>query len=197
MEDLNKRALESVEAMFAREGVAVSELAGLRVEVKKDEYLELEVAFSIGEKEIVESFVGLGRSDEEALNNALVYFQQVMFFVLLESFFGRESQWVTKEQWGEFAVNIGRPVVRGEGDVLEQISLEFFTALEKELREREWEQEVNWLSVFYAKKNACRLNNRDWAEGKKILDQSAHPRSEDYYSLRLFMTLVNGRGGRT
>jgi hypothetical protein len=101
---------------------------------------------------------------------------------------------------GRFTALAGPLVLRGQpdGEPAPPEGGPFWAPLEPVLRTRPLAQRVHWLELFASKSGdsvdaTCRLNNRDWAAGQKVLAEVAsawEPGDEPLRTCRQFALLV-------
>ncbi len=149
---------------------------------------------------ISESFAGLGETRDSAVADGFQNFAANSFHVLLKSFFQPDDEQVSEDEWqiGETTrrVIVGNIGFRGEKNALVDVPLDWIEAFRARLANEPLGPEVHWVRLYYAQMNgktsACEvlLDNEVWEEQQAALESFAWPKSESFYSVRLFLVIA-------
>ncbi|RKG50555.1 hypothetical protein D7X30_37520 [Corallococcus sp. AB011P] len=150
---------------------------------------------------VVESVVGFGNTEEEALNDALTNFGRASLHVLLAAFIRPPDEHVTVATWQVGGVDrkviLGNIITRGDnpGPKLEEL---WFKAFESALRSLPLTSGTHWVRVYYAQREEKRmalevlLDNEPWQELADLLETAPWPAAPGFLSRRLFLVLQGG-----
>lgn len=146
---------------------------------------------------IVESFAGMGRDLNHALQDACSSFQDSTFHALSSAFLGSPSDQVEVVDLEIDA--IPRVVTFGGVRIRGELPADFwppvFSALEAQLKISELPCGLHWVRYFYSNLPPdpptieVLLDNATWTEQEKKITQLPWPVSTDFYSVRLFFII--------
>ena len=150
---------------------------------------------------VVESVAGVGRTEEEALNDALMNFARASLHVLLSAFIRPPDEHVLVETWRVGGIDrkviLGNLVIRGVDSGLEH-GTPWIKAFETSLRSLPLTSGTHWVRVYYAQRNEqpmaleVLLDNEPWQELADLLKTAPWPAAPDFFSWRLFLVLQGG-----
>jgi hypothetical protein len=157
--------------------------------------LQIDVIARDGEREIMESFAGLGETVAAAIANAVEKFARASLHVMLATLAGREHghDQVDWERWRGFDVCSG-PLLQ----MWSQPPPFDFAALLEAMRAAlpELSRELHWVRIFVAVDDGkllgydAMLDNQTYQPFVELLQRVPWPRAEKAYALRHFMMLV-------
>ncbi|HEV3444731.1 MAG TPA: DUF6348 family protein [Gemmataceae bacterium] len=167
---------------------------GLSVQLQLDVRLEITSGGTI-----VESFAGLGETQEKAVADALHNFITNSFHVLLAAFFRSDDEQVTREEWvvgGKASrVTIGNVGIRGRPPVQGDQLVAWFKHFEEKLKKKQLGPGTHWVRLYYgqvqSKALACEvlLDNDVWEELQSEMAAVDWPSGEEFYSVRVFLVV--------
>ncbi|AFE05988.1 hypothetical protein COCOR_04722 [Corallococcus coralloides DSM 2259] len=150
---------------------------------------------------VVESVVGVGTTEAEALNDALMHFARASLHVLLAAFVRPPDEHVTVETWQVGGIDrkviLGNIITRGDnpGPKLEE---PWFKAFESALRSLPLASGTHCVRVYYAQRDEKRmalevlLDNQPWQALADLLETASWPAAPGFLSRRLFLVLQGG-----
>jgi hypothetical protein len=151
---------------------------------------------------IIESFVGLGETREQAVDNARQNFLANTFHVLLAAFFQPKDSQVNREEWiiggQKKRVTLGNVGIRGQVPGDGQEAMRWFQAFQEKIQQRKLSEGINWIRLFFAqmegKTISCEvlLNNEAWPEVQAEMAAFPWPLGQEFYSVRVFMIVEGG-----
>jgi len=156
--------------------------------------------FLNSERLIVESFAGLGDSNESRLQSAFSSFLHHTFPTLLTAIWGRESDKIHSEIWTisdcTYQVYLGKQgIINYDNSKLLTIPSSYELRIKEIVLDEELTEEFHWFTLFYANLNgldnyAEMLNdNQKSVTGAKRLKKMNWQRSNHYYAVRQFLVL--------
>ncbi len=161
--------------------------------------IQLDIRVQIGDRTLIESFAGVGKEKEEAVQDALQNFITNSLHVITAAFFDPHDKQVTRETWiisgQERTVIIGDVGTRGKVPSEKSLHTAWFKHLEKLIKNANLSEDIHWIRMYYAQmKNqqlACevRLDNMTWEQIQEEMAAYDWPKSQDFFSLRLFMII--------
>lgn len=162
--------------------------------------VQLDVSLWLGPgQRLVESFGGIGASEDEALADAFQGFMSTSLHVLLVAFLGGDPATVPQTHWGPWQVTRGEFGLRGNLPPGGEAHLaHILKALAALLEAQPLPEGTHWLRLYYAQLQGQRrqcellLDNEPWPEGQATLERLAWPVGEAFYSVRLFLVLQRG-----
>ena len=151
---------------------------------------------------LIESCAGLGASPDEAKRDALAAFTRNAFHVILAAFFRphEEDDQVERETWiiGGKSRNITLGSCITHGKPPKPYPQEWLPYLQRKLVEQPLADGTHWLRIYYAQSDdktmACEalLDNEEWLPVQQAMASFDWPKSENFYSLRLFLAIQGG-----
>jgi hypothetical protein len=121
--------------------------------------------------------------------------------VLLRAFFNTIDNQVDIADWQidgkPRCVVVGNMGIRGQPPDHDRLPTAWFSQLESKLKSISLNSGVHWVRVYYAQmKNEVNelevlLDNNDWGELRTSLDDIEWPKGEKFFSVRLFMVILN------
>jgi len=160
--------------------------------------LDVRVVISPG-RLLIESFVGIGATREQAVLDAQQHFARNVFHVILAAFCQRDREQVIQEEWlingQQRLATIGNVEIRGQ---LPESGMAWFRQFEDKLKVRELGAGTHWVRLFYAqsrgKTQTCEVlfDNDVWEEMQAEMADVDWPCGEDFYSVRVFLVLQGG-----
>ncbi|NRD43611.1 DUF6348 family protein [Corallococcus exiguus] len=150
---------------------------------------------------VVESVAGVGKTEEEALNDALMNFARASLHVLLAAFVRPPDDHVTVETWQVGGIDrrviLGNIITRGDSPG-PQLVEPWLNAFESALRSLPLASGTHWVRVYYAQREEKRmalevlLDNEPWQELADLLETAPWPAAPGFLSRRLFLVLQGG-----
>ena len=186
--------------VFPEQKMAITGSVVREIEQSVGMLIQIDVCLAIASgRTIVESFAGLGITKEEATLDALKGFVANDFHVLLNTFFVPEDKQVLQEDWTigdtDWVATIGDIGARGatpaQSEVLYDLLDQFYEAIKKS----ELDRKTHWVRLYFAQSAreviTCEilLDNEVWQEVQSEVKSFAWPVKEEFYSVRLFLTL--------
>jgi hypothetical protein len=186
--------------LFQEECIKVNgEIMGERRQ-KQGLIIQLDIRVQVQDKTIIESFAGMGDSIEKALENGLQNFAANSLHVFIGAFFDPKDARVIKELWSiggqKRPVIIGQLGIRGKVPTENNVHLAWFKHFEAKIKETQLTEGLHWVRLYYAQMNerqmACEilLDNEPWKHMQKEMAGIDWPKSQDFYSLRIFLILL-------
>ncbi len=165
----------------------------------KNIQIDIYVALESG-RILVESFAGIGETKEDAIVDGIHNFTINSFHVLLAAFYvDEDDDQVEKEKWkinGQMRrVTIGNIGIRGTTPIPDSPPTEWFQSLENAIRDSELPAGTHWVRCYYGQMQneplavEVLLDNEDWPTARTKMQQHDWPKSEDYYSVRIFLII--------
>jgi len=149
---------------------------------------------------MIESFAGMGESEQARLKSAFSSFMHHSFHLFLKAIWGVDSTSIKTEQWQIADENY--EVYLGEQGVLnydKENLLEIPSSYDKKIKElivgEALDKKFHWFTIFYANMNGLDRqaeilkDNIKWNVGEKVLNGLSWKRSNHYYSVRQFIIL--------
>jgi hypothetical protein len=211
--DILRELLHNHGVMASLEGsLVVVPITGIRFEAGISDFhdarqgasVQLDVLVHLPSGEIIiESFAGVANSRQGAFANAVHNFTANSFHVFLTAFCGIKSQYTVEEEWSiggrSKTVFIGNVGFRCKPTLQEELAtLQWFPVLEDRIRSYDIGGGVHWIRFFYSqfqfnKIMQCEvlLDNHQWTEVESYMLRFPWLQSEEFYSIRLFMVLVD------
>ena len=159
----------------------------------------LDVQVLISEGVVIEEcFAGVG-DGERGANDALANFTINSFHVLFAALWGKnDASQVTTEAWEvhgkPYTAYIGNFGTRSSDGVTPYVPDELFAGIEEAVKHEPLAEDIHWFRIFF-----CNLagefvfealkDNENWNAGVRCLESMRWPKSEGYYSVRLFAIL--------
>ena len=148
------------------------------------------------QREIRESFVGLGKDTESALGNATENFWRSALHVILAAFFHDKKVDLVEEQWEikgkKWRVVLGDSLMRGANTQIIEVAKPLLDDLQKLIESDGIDGAASWLSIFLgSSERQIFLNNNRWAEAEALFTKYQWPDGGEYYSLRLCVAFVS------
>ncbi len=151
---------------------------------------------------LLESTVGFGASRRAAILNAIQAFCEGSFHVIYAAFSGRMCSHCDLENW---VINgISRRVFLGPitrraavPTDFEKVGNDWFLSLEQPIKALRLEPGTHWLRLYHAELKGSEsisealLNNETCPEIQNCLANYQWPESDKFYSVRLFMILLD------
>ncbi|MES2463890.1 MAG: DUF6348 family protein [Armatimonadota bacterium] len=197
--------LEDDWIVFSDSGRRASAAVVQEIPQKSGLLVRIDVRFAIAPGlTIIESFAGIGTDKEKAVLDALQSFAANSLHVLLAAFLDQSSAQVDAEQVTQEAffiggrqrlVTAGNIGIRGKPPVQGEALTAWVDHFKTLLGEQDLGPETHWLRLYYAqaqgKSSACEvlLDNEVWDEMQTQMAAFAWPSGEDFYSVRLFLTV--------
>lgn len=161
--------------------------------------LTIEV-FINSEMIMVESFSGLGESDQEKLKNAFASFVHHDFAILLLGVWNKKSTSITQESWqiGEenYIAYLGEEgIINYDKERTLEIPPSYHQEIKNLIEQESLNKEFHWFTFFYANLNGLDSSaevlkdNIKWIAGEKKIKALAWKRSNHYYAVRQFVVL--------
>jgi hypothetical protein len=161
--------------------------------------LTIEV-FINSEMIMVESFSGLGESDQEKLKNAFASFVHHDFAVLLLAIWSKEATTITQESWqiGEenYIAYIGtQGIINYDKEKTLEIPPSYSQEIKSLIQQESLNKEFHWFTFFYANLNGLDTSaevlkdNIKWIAGETKIKSLSWKRSNHYYAVRQFVVL--------
>jgi hypothetical protein len=164
--------------------------------------LDVRIQVETGSRIIVESFAGLGDTEEAALANAYQGFCQGTLHVLLAAFLGWDGEEVTTETWqvgsltkvatiGDFVIKANPSFVRRAGAQV----VPRFGHLQNAIQAAEMGPGIHWVRLYYAQMGGktltseVLLDNDTWEPIQAQVEQWGWIKSDELYSMRVFLIL--------
>lgn len=149
---------------------------------------------------IVESFSGIGESEQEKLKNAFSSFVHHDFSVLLLSIWLKESTDIKEEIWtvGEqrYKAYLGNQgVINYDKEKILEIPTSYAEEVKSLLLAEPLDKEFHWCTFFYANLNGLDSSaevlkdNIKWMAGERSIKALSWKRSNHYYAVRQFVIL--------
>lgn len=163
--------------------------------------IQLDIRLTLGSGEyVLESFGGFGTTRAEAERDAIQNFAANSFHVLLAAFFNHsQTDQVTVESWiigdTEYDVVLGNIGMRGQFPLSGEGTPDWFIAAEQDLKRQPMEQGIHWIRLYYAQFDnqpsavEALLDNDTWQPLQSTLSAYEWPKSQDFYSVRIFLVL--------
>lgn len=159
--------------------------------------LDIQVAIDEGVT-IIESFAGRG-DGEAALRDAFQSFIVNSFHVLLAGLWDRnDPEQVTTEDWPvngrTYRAFIGNFGTRSTEASVPPLPAQLFARLETAVRRELLSDERHWFRIFVGNAaGSCTFealkDNEHWPAGVGVLEHCVWPKTQGYYSVRLFVLL--------
>jgi hypothetical protein len=155
----------------------------------------------LGERAIVESFAGSGKTIDTAVHSAVDKFARGSLHVLLatlvrESLGGDQVEWETwSAPGGAWRVCMG-PLLRLAPPMDGPHLSDWLDTLKGLIAETKLSREPHWVRTYYAARagetvgNEVLLDNEPWPDAQRRLGAREWPVSEGFFGVRLFMMLV-------
>ena len=161
--------------------------------------LTIEV-FINSEMIMVESFAGLGESEQEKLKNAFSSFIHHDFTVLLLSIWNRDSSSIIKEHWKigdkSYEVYIGNQgVINYDKAYSLEVPKSYKEQVKTLISDESLDKAFHWCTFFYANLNGLDSasevlkDNVKWIKAESVLSSLSWKRSNHYYAVRQFVVL--------
>lgn len=161
--------------------------------------LTIEV-FINSEMIMVESFAGLGESEQEKLKNAFSSFIHHDFTVLLLSIWNRDSSSIIKEYWkigdNSYEVYIGNQgVINYDKSYSLEVPQSYKERVKALILDESLDKQFHWCTFFYANLNGLDSasevlkDNIKWIKAESALSSLSWKRSNHYYAVRQFLVL--------
>ena len=161
--------------------------------------LSIEI-FINSEMLIVESFSGIGESEQERLKNAFSSFVHHDFSLLLLALWGKTSVSITQENWDigdkKYIAYIGHHgVINYDKNKSLELPLSYSKQIKSMIINEPLNKEFHWFTFFYANLNGLDTSaevlkdNIKWIAGEKELKILSWKRSNHYYAVRQFVVL--------
>ena len=149
---------------------------------------------------IIESFSGLGESDQEKLKNAFSSFVHHDFFALLLCLWNKESTIIKQDIWtiGEqnYTAYLGNQgVINYDKEKILKIPTSYSKQIKALVSTQSLNKKFHWFTFFYANLNGLDCSaevlkdNIKWIAGEKELKALSWKRSNHYYAVRKFVIL--------
>lgn len=164
--------------------------------------VQLDVRLALGDgRVLIESFMGMGTSRDEAVGDSFQNFTINSFHVLLRAFFAPSDEQVTVEEWNiagkQRRVALGNLGMRGTPPAPEKMPVDWFPTVESKLKAMPLTGGTHWVRIYYAQMNGkmmeleVLLDNDHWVPLKDSLKDIVWPTSTDFFSMRLFMVITD------
>lgn len=161
--------------------------------------LTIEV-FMDSEMVMVESFAGMGESEEVRLREAFSSFVFHSFHVFLFAVWGEASEEVSCQEWEVMGVKyqayIGQQgILNYDRENLLEVPSSYNEKMKGVIGSEKLEKPFHWFTLFYANLNGLDnqaevlKDNIKWSVGEKMLTSLAWKRSNHYYAVRQFVIL--------
>ncbi len=161
--------------------------------------LSIEV-FINSEMIMVESFSGLGESDQEKLKNAFASFVHHDFAILLLGVWNKKFTSITQESWqiGEenYLAYLGEEgIINYDKEKTLEIPPSYLQEIKTLISQENLDKEFHWFTFFYANLNGLDTSaevlkdNIKWIAGETKIEALAWKRSNHYYAVRQFVVL--------
>lgn len=169
--------------------------------------VQMDVNFQIAPgRTIIESFAGIGTTQEAAVSDALHNFTANSFHVLLTAFLRPDhenNEQESQEEWiigGEKRRGVVSDIgIRGKspvsGEELVGWYEKFAQKLQEKSLEKTWGKETHWVRLYYAqsqgKSVACEvlLDNEAWEVMQSETAAFDWPSADAFYSVRVFLVI--------
>ncbi len=155
---------------------------------------------------LIESFAGIGNSQDEAISNSLENFIYNSLHVLLNAFYDVKDEQISDEKWQINGKNwqaiIGGFAVKKFEEIPVKVPETVFPTFENLIKRQTLFKDVHWFRLFYAQQNKKFLDcetlfdNDIWSEANKELEKLDWESAESYYSVRNFLILKNDSFGK-
>jgi len=165
--------------------------------------IQLDVQVLLPKTMIIESFIGMATTLEEALNDALEQFKVNTLPVFLEAFWADtkpSEQAVGTEEWeinGErWQVVIGNYGYRGELPIEAVVNDEIFETIKKEVQSLPLTEDIYAIRTSFLNINANEqvveviINNEKVLEFEETMRQLSWKKFDGFYSVRNFLLLM-------
>lgn len=164
--------------------------------------IQLDIRVNIGINcNIIESVAGFGDNFEIATKRALENFTHNSFHVILSAFYTssfldevKRYNWIIGDKL--FDVTMSNIGVRGK--LPEPFPTDWLDQFEEILQKQNLDEGIHWVRLFYAqqdyKMTTCEvlLDNDAWGDVLTHTTKLNWPKSENFFSLRVFMILSSG-----
>lgn len=165
--------------------------------------LQLDISIQIGlGKKIIDSCLGLGKNNDNAIEDGCNKFISNTLPVLLVAFFDKNCneydvsciEWETD---GQKLSMIMSPITT-RGNSPEPLLLNWLDKFQKMLKQQDYAVGIHWSRLFYAQSERelmtyeILLDNKTWKEIDEIVHYSAYPKAVDFYSMRIFTIIKRG-----
>ena len=147
---------------------------------------------------IIESIIGIGNTENEAINNSLQAFAMNSFHVIMAAFFRPDDQQAARENWttGNTISKVTLGNLCGRGEFPNDPTFRDWFPLFKGLIETSsFSPGFHWIRLYYGhmkgKTLACEvlLDNEPWIAAQDALASYPWLKAEAFYSQRLFLIL--------
>jgi len=164
--------------------------------------LQLDITLEIGlGRKIIESLVGLGMDEENAIKDAWKNFINSSLHVFLSAFFTSAfDDQVSKEEWiidgRKHEVVMSNVAVRGNAPV--PVPLDWLTQFEDMIKSSELSAGTHWIRLYYSQSQRemmvteILLDNDIWSSKEAIIRKFKYPTDNEFFSLRVFLILTSG-----
>jgi hypothetical protein len=154
----------------------------------------------LGYKLLIESFAGGGADEDAAAQQAFDKFLQASMHVLLAALVDRKygADQVEWEEWihedRKWQVCVGPLLMQGAAP--EGLAFGKLLDVMQESLPESLDSKAHWLRVYFRKDgqpmavSEALLDNEDWAEGKKLVEEASWPVGK--YGARLFLMMMPG-----
>jgi hypothetical protein len=165
--------------------------------------LQLDFRLEIGpDRWLIESFAGIGDTRERAMRNAVALLAANTLHVLVRAFLasGDDDQ-VSVERWtvggSPRTAVVGPATGRSMAGRAPELPGDRFERVEARIRASALAGGPHWIRIYFAQSNRtpsqfeALLDNEPWPEMVSTLRSVAWPLVEDFYSVRLFLVLLD------
>ncbi|MBD8348402.1 DUF6348 family protein [Dysgonomonas sp. HGC4] len=219
LDQYEESAIKVIADLFRSHGVECLEESGILVFQKETitvdirlfdrssqtelKILQLDVRVKIGINcDIIESVAGFGDNYEIATKRALENFTYNSFHVIFSAFYTSSSSSSEVKKYNctigdkPFEVTMSNIGVRGK--LPESFPTNWLDQFEEILQKQNLDEGIHWVRLFYAqqdnKMTTCEvlLDNDVWGDVLAHTTKLNWPKSENFFSVRVFMVLTSG-----
>jgi hypothetical protein len=167
--------------------------------------IQIDIYLRVGpDRILVESFGGFGATLDEATADGIRNFVANSFHVLLAAFYRDHDDQVETEHWDVNGqprrVIVGNMGIRGTPPNPGEPLIEWFIALENQIKVSSLPGGTHWVRCYYAQMQnqpiavEVLLDNDEWDVVQSEMAKFSWPNGEDFYSVRVFLIIQDKEG---